>query len=529
SKSVTSHSEESAAPFVSSSGSEKTSSVPISVLPIEGTSPNQSHLTSPPTEGSSLMQSTSYKTTRQDASVPQNSTVPTPNGETTFLNFTHTQSDITASKLLISASTLKKKRQTTLYPSVGNTTTRIIPVSSPNSTLPITSHLNPTNSTMATTMDYCRKCTCLNGGTCNSSATTEDYCLCHCPPSIYGNLCQNGNNISNVVLSPDSPQREINLILWINRTWDVKLENTSSVEYRHLTDNLVTLLSPLFRKASPKHFDKVIINEFRAGSIVTNSSGLYNYSASQAEINYLNNDLATRVQNIVNNTDLLENLTASVRTTVTVTRVYAPPPLITNVTELNMTCDIKFASYKLNCGSGNHCICEGPCKRNPGVCNNNGHCLNQVDGSTCLCYQHTFYQYTGKHCQTFTRNSRFYGVLFGVLAAGLLILLVIIITIIFCCQRKRSRSSDRRHSLKWYSIDEEYFRFPQTDLTAVTPTQNDGKPLGKRRGKYSLDEHQMFEDELGSGVWRPNLDEVDTEAEIRAKRPEMVIPSSGEH
>ncbi|XP_048471136.1 mucin-17 [Rhincodon typus] len=193
-----------------------------------------------------------------------------------------------------------------------------------------------------------------------------------------------------------------------------------------------------------------------------------------------------------------------------------------------MTCNINFANYKLNCGNGNYCTCDGPCRRNSDVCNYNGYCLNQVAGSTCVCYEHTFYQYTGKHCQTFIRNSRFYGVLFGVLAAGLLLLLVIIIAVIFCCRRKRSRGTDRRSSLKWYSIDEEYFRFPQTDLTTATPTRNDGKPLGKRRGKYSLDEHQTFEDELGSGVWRPNLDEVDTEAEIRAERPEMVMPSSGE-
>ncbi|XP_078095866.1 uncharacterized protein LOC144510246 [Mustelus asterias] len=197
---------------------------------------------------------------------------------------------------------------------------------------------------------------------------------------------------------------------------------------------------------------------------MANSSGLYNYSNNQTEINYLNNDLETKLLSIVNNTDALGNLTGSVGHTVTLTQVYVPVPPIKNITELNITCSLNFEHYKVNCRNGIYCMCQGPCKVNPDFCNHNGQCLNQAHGSVCECYQQTFYQYTGKNCGIFIRNSRFYGVLFGVLAAGLLLIIVIIIAIIFCCRRKRSWSTDHQSSHKWYSIDEEYFRFPHTVL-----------------------------------------------------------------
>ncbi|GCB77491.1 hypothetical protein scyTo_0020580, partial [Scyliorhinus torazame] len=512
---ATSHS--STSPFDSTIGSQKPSSMPISVFPAHRTSPSQSHLMTTPKEGSSLAQSTSHS-----VSVPQRSTSSKPKEST------QSQPDRSSTKPLISSTTLKKKRSTTLYPSVETTSAQIHPVSSANSTLPITSHPMPTNSTLSPTMDYCSKCTCLNGGMCNSSATTEDHCVCHCPPFTFGEHCQNGDNNTHALLSPNTPQREVSLSFWINKTWDKMLENTTSAAYKNLTGSLTSLLTPLYKKASPRHFHKVVINELREGSIVANSSGLYNYSNNQAEINYLNNDLTTTLLSIVNTSERLKNLTESVGNTVTLTRVYAPVPPIKNITELNITCALSFDKYRANCSNGNHCICEGPCKRNLGICSHNGQCFNQAGGSVCECYPQTFYQYTGTYCETFIRNSRFYGVLFGVLAAGLLLLIVIIIAIIFCCRRKRSWRTDHRDSVKWYSIDEEYFRFPQTDLTAVTPTLNAGKPLGRRRGKYSLDEHLTFEDDFGPGVWRPNLDKVDTGAEIRAKRPELVVPSPNE-
>ncbi|XP_067826144.1 interphotoreceptor matrix proteoglycan 2 [Heptranchias perlo] len=332
-----------------------------------------------------------------------------------------------------------------------------------------------------------------------------------------------GSHMKNCSFGPNSPHREVTLTLLINRTWDENLGNNSSVEYRDFTNKLVTLLTPLFREAAPKNFYKVQVTGLREGSIIANSSGVYNYSNNQMEIDHLNNDLQTILLSIVNTTEALKNFTDSMGgDLVTLTRVYAPPPLINNITGLKFRCEVPFDDYTINCSNGNYCICEGPCKRKS-VCHGNGECLNQINGSVCECYQDRFYKYTGKYCETSIRTSAFYGVLFGVLSAGLLLLIVIIIAIIFCCRRRKSWHSDRRTSHRWYSIDEEHFRFQQTDMTTVTPTSSI-LPLGKRRGRYSLSEHLTFENDFGSGVWRPNLDKVDTEAKVRARRPEMVMP-----
>ncbi|XP_051895312.1 mucin-17 [Pristis pectinata] len=403
------------------------------------------------------------------------------------------------------------------------TATKILPSSSAYSSLPVSSHPKPTISTLGPVDDYCSKCHCLNGGSCNSSATTKDHCVCQCPSVTYGSLCQYGYNHTIAIPNPRTPKRIVTLTLWLNGTWNKTLEDPSGVEYGIFLQKLIKELTPLYKKASPENFYKVTITELRKGSIIAKSNGLYNYTNNQTEINYLNKHLAKSLLVIFNNTATLKNLSDQLGVgNMAITHVDTPVPLVKSIRDLNFTCEIHFHDYTASCSNGNYCVCEGPCKRYLDFCHRRGKCFNQVNGPTCECFHNTFYQYMGKNCEMSIRSSGFYGVLFGVLA-GALLLLIVIITVIVYCRRNRNRHLDPGTPRKWYSIDEEYFRFPQTDIITGTSAPNTGKVLGRRRGRYSLDKNPPFND-FGSGVWRPNLDKVDTEAEIRAKRPKVVMP-----
>ncbi|XP_007896060.2 mucin-3A [Callorhinchus milii] len=339
---------------------------------------------------------------------------------------------------------------------------------------------------------------------------------------MYGSQCENGRNESCTVFHSDPPERNVTLVLRIHSEWDDNLNQNSS-QYISLTQLLVQILTPFYRAVAPQYFVAVVITSLRRGSILAEATGVYQYANNQTQIDYLNQKLPVALMNFINTTEILSNLSRNVSSTVTLDDISIPSPIINRTAQLNLSCVVPFRNYTINCSDRESCICEGTCKRIPGFCSWNGECFNQVNGSICSCYHKPFHKFTGTHCETPVKTIGLYTVLGAVLAACLLLVIIIII-IIIVYRRQRTRYPEKGDPLRWFSIEEEYFSFPQTDLNKVISTPSIS-PLG-RTGKYNLDTKLNVEKDFTPGIWRPNLEKVDTSVQIRAKRPELVLPLS---
>ncbi|XP_058848958.1 mucin-3B-like isoform X1 [Acipenser ruthenus] len=383
-----------------------------------------------------------------------------------------------------------------------------------------------TTVTQATTKKLCSESDCdCNGAPCVYNETSGQ-CQCNCLEFTEGKNCINGQNETTVVIDKKTvPTRNVSVSLSINKSFNSSLTDPSSDLYQQYVRMIKPELERLCRQASPQNFKQVIITGFRNGSIVTESLVTYNYPNQDSEIQYLNNQLVAVLNSILNDTTNLRNLSAAVNAPVNLLNTTGETPAITNITELKPfvdKCSLNYANYTIEVVNES-LTCVGPCGRIADYCSYKGSCYNRPQGPVCTCFVSDFQQYTGTHCELYQRTAGFYGVLFGVLGAALLLLIVLIVAVIILARkRKEPWNSNALHPRRWFSLDEEYFNFSHTDL-GTTASASEG--VSGRSGRYNMGDNLMFSNEFTPGVFKPNLENVDTSLDVRTKRPELT-PSS---
>ncbi|MCJ8744662.1 hypothetical protein PDJAM_G00121120 [Pangasius djambal] len=304
-------------------------------------------------------------------------------------------------------------------------------------------------------------------------------------------------NTRPVIFSEDRPTRKANISLKIIKEYIPDFEDLNSEASKNLISKLSHELSDICRRADPQNFRDVKIIRLLRGSIIVKSVAQYNYPNNQSQIEFLNKDLELSLTKLFNNSDLLKHLSEALgNVSVQDAEVLMQTAEITNVSELKplMSCNSDFANYTLNIVEGVW-VCEGPCKSNPGYCNDHGDCVNVKTGPMCLCYKSSFQEYYGSQCELFHRGAGFYAALFGSLGAVLLLFIIVTIVIVVVqLRRRRCWSMSSSHESKRSNLFDDYF-FDFTDRSQACQLQ-----------KYSLHDNLP---EAEAGMFRTHLKNVD--------------------
>ncbi|KAF4093777.1 hypothetical protein AMELA_G00006050 [Ameiurus melas] len=302
---------------------------------------------------------------------------------------------------------------------------------------------------------------------------TSGLCKCNCSDYTYGDSCNLAINTRPVILSEDRPTRKANISLTLIQTYNPDFEHLNSEASKKLISVLSHEISDICRRADPQNFRDVKIIGLLSGSIIVKSIAQYNYPNNQSQIDFLNKDLETSLKNLFNNSDLLKHLSEALgNVSVQDTEVLMQTAEIANVSDLKrfLNCSSDFAGYTLKIVEGAW-VCEGPCKSNPGYCNAHGDCLNMKTGPGCLCYNTSFQEYYGTHCELFRRGAGFYAALFGSLGAALLLFITVIVIVVVRLRHRKcwsmSSSLDPRRS----NLFGDYF-FDFTDRSQACQLQN---------------------------------------------------------
>ncbi|XP_036387712.1 mucin-3B [Megalops cyprinoides] len=316
----------------------------------------------------------------------------------------------------------------------------------------LTTHFTSTaNSTPSCSEDQCH----CNGYPCFFNETSSS-CQCKCSNLTFGDSCIFGNDNTPINIDSETvPTRRVNISLRIMKNFIPEFENINSTQSKNFINTLTQQLETLCKKADSQNFKGVKIIALRNGSIIADSVAQYSYSNSESQISFVNNDLPSVLTAIFNNTENLRNLTIS-----------DLQPFI--------SCRLGFANYTQMVIDGKW-ECVGPCVTNPDYCHQHGQCFNIQSGPTCRCDESPLEQYYGPQCELFRRGPGFYGVLFGVLAAGLLFLTALVVVVVDLIGR------------------------------AAGPAGLPGKA-----GGYNLGNNLTFANETPSGVFRPLPDDAYT-------------------
>ncbi|KAJ1144171.1 hypothetical protein NDU88_010473 [Pleurodeles waltl] len=204
-----------------------------------------------------------------------------------------------------------------------------------------------------------------------------------CGPFLSGSTCQNGANVIDVIVASDAPTKDVYVLLKINQTFDMNLENPSSSQYNELKTK-TEKIAQFYRKVFRGHYRKMTVNGFSSGSIIVNTSASYRYNNNQTEIDSLNNNLDSEVTDIFNSSETLNVLASMFNVTVVELLDTSSDSPITVISQLQgfMKCSLDFANYTMVCNNGT-CTCLGSCYTDPDVCNQAGRCFNRLYGPVC--------------------------------------------------------------------------------------------------------------------------------------------------
>ncbi|XP_029103788.1 interphotoreceptor matrix proteoglycan 2 [Scleropages formosus] len=234
------------------------------------------------------------------------------------------------------------------------------------------------------------------------------------------------------------PTRKVNISLRISKDFDSSFENLNSSLSKKLIRTLIHKLKILCNSADPQNFKDAEVIGLRRGSVIADCVAEYTYPNNEGQITFLNTNLEPTLQRIFNNSDNLKHLTQDLGgTAVEVTKISLQPTLIKNIEDLKpfLACTLDFANYTMEVISGSW-QCLGLCRKDPNYCHQHGDCFNVKTGPICKCFGSDLEQYYGEQCQLYRRAAGFYGVLFGVLIAGLLFLLILISVVVIFCKRR---------------------------------------------------------------------------------------------
>ncbi|XP_026130948.1 mucin-3A-like isoform X2 [Carassius auratus] len=306
---------------------------------------------------------------------------------------------------------------------------------------------------VSTTQNCLENCQC-NGSPCIFNVTSGK-CQCQCNPFTFGEYCNFANDSSSITWSESTPTRNANVSLRIMMNYLPGYENINSSESRKLISILKHELSILCKRADAQNFKEVQIHKFVKGSVIAESTAVYNYPNNDSQIMFLNNYLQYTLETIFNETDSFKNLSIALNASIQVDQTTMGPVIISNISDLQsfVKCAVDFANLTVELEDGAW-VCVGPCKRNLEFCNQRGECLNEIEGPQCRCYSSPFEKYYGDHCELYSRGAGFYAVLFGCLAAFALLIIVFGVMILVLYRAKRT-SSKRRLSL----FDDVFFDF----------------------------------------------------------------------
>ncbi|KAI4901887.1 hypothetical protein NFI96_013861, partial [Prochilodus magdalenae] len=206
---------------------------------------------------------------------------------------------------------------------------------------------------------------------------------------------------------------------------------TTSTMVRYLDPTEVAQLSAIFQSADAQNFRDMDVVKRPDGSIIITAH--YNYPNNQTQMDYLNNNLESRLRTILNSSTFM-NLSEPLHANVSLNM---SSPEITNIAELKpfLSCVLDFANFTMMIQEGSW-ICEGPCKTDPGYCNHHGDCLNGRTGPQCQCYENNFEEHHGQQCEIYSRTPGFYAALFGSLEGAIIILILVVL---FICLRRMNQ------------------------------------------------------------------------------------------
>ncbi|XP_051531637.1 mucin-4 isoform X3 [Myxocyprinus asiaticus] len=255
------------------------------------------------------------------------------------------------------------------------------------------------------------------------------------------------------------PTRKANISLRIMMDYISDYDNLNSPNSKNLIAILRHELSILCKRADAQNFKDVHILRLKPGSVIADSIAEYNYPNNNSQIQFLNQDLGTTLENIFNDSNSLGNLSAALGnvliqyTTIAMQRVE-----IANISDLQpfVRCSVDFANFTEEIENGSW-ICAGPCKKIPNYCNQHGQCFNEKNATLCQCDRSYFEEFYGSQCELYRRGAGFYAILFGSLAAFVLLLIVLAVMIVVLY---RGKSNCRMSSIRKISLfDDDFFDF----------------------------------------------------------------------
>ncbi|XP_061543467.1 mucin-3A [Phycodurus eques] len=301
------------------------------------------------------------------------------------------------------------------------------------------------------------------------------------------------------------PSRKVNITLDVKIGFMDSYYDLLSPESIRFIDKLLKELEVLCKTPNPQAFEKVEVIKLLPSGVSATSRAQYAYENNGTQIHWLNTQLHGELEKILSERENIQQISQAFDNASVLFKEVVPQiPEINNVTDIQPFVDcLAFANYTPEVIEGQW-QCVGPCKTSPDYCNGHGQCLNDIrKGAVCRCYESNIRQYYGQRCERYRRGPGFYGALFGSLAAVVL-LVAIVLLIVFLVKKGRFGTWKGADSSGFIDFEEDYFDFTDTGH----------RNLGLAGG-------------CTAESFRPRLENVDTQMQVRTKRPEVLNVSFG--
>ncbi|XP_069755214.1 mucin-like protein [Narcine bancroftii] len=288
----------------------------------------------------------------------------------------------------------------------------------------------------------CSPSFCNNGGTCviNSDNCKPD---CQCLNKYSGEQCQHAARQFAAEALPSMPKRSVNITLRLQGVNATVISRRDSPDFNFLvevtTRKVYGILSKIQKFAENTKPVFWLQGETEKAAVVAS----FTYDGTKANIDYLNNELLTKILNTFNNLHRFRrNLDLTKISFESLSEEDLTDVTILSVEELlkYLSCNgSNFEGYTLQWSDKEGAICQSACESN--YCMNEAECEHLTTGPLCKCVDRIIYSSYGIHCENLSiKLGPFFGILFG--ALGFLLIVICLIVWTFRPSKKERRIDD---------------------------------------------------------------------------------------
>ncbi|XP_077146336.1 uncharacterized protein LOC143808019 isoform X2 [Ranitomeya variabilis] len=325
---------------------------------------------------------------------------------------------------------------------------------------------------------------CSNGGTCTRDGV-DCSPQCTCLPAFTGGRCTDAAESFSAELRPGTMQRSIHVYLSSSRNFTSKQSydliagklKTAQLDVTHLFDEKTSQF--IESESGPSDMNATFIAKFT-------------YVANVTTVGFLNDDLVPYLMHYI--------LAPSIWALDHIKIINVTDDRQLTVEELAQNAGCNYGGYTLDNAT---LQCISKCV-NDEYCKNNAMCLLVNGERTCSCKPYSIYITSGPQCEHLSMNlGPFFGILFGALA----FLLLLLLGIWFAVRWYRKKQENDGYADEMYksrfswktTLFSNFERFGELDISSV-------------------DQGITFPHLVD---WKPQLETVDTSAEVKIKRPEI--------